>query len=246
MSKRILTNFLSILIPIKCVVCLRRISAGPICGYCNNLKDFEIIRDYCRVCSTIFEGSELICPLCTIRPPIVEAIRALWWYRDNVAWMIRAAKYKPSLKLTRIAAGALAEATERILDGLTPTNLIIPLPSSQSSLLQRGFNQSEILAHFIALRTKIEIDLQSLKLHAAAQRRAAIAREKRTNNFAGKFRVRQQRVIGKRILLVDDVVTTGATAAAATRALLSSGASAVQLICLARAPGELTALRQRA
>ena len=245
MILRVLSGLLSILAPCSCVVCDRSVKRGFLCTRCADLSALEIsLPNSCSVCAISYCEGESICPRCVASPLLVDGVRALVWYRDSAAWLIRAAKYRPSLALTRYAADLLAKSAPKLMRDLTPLELIVPLPASRSSLHTRGFNQSYVLALAVARSLQLPTSPAALKIRRKFIRRALIARNKRSLNFEGAFSACWRKVQGKRILLIDDVVTSGATAASATRALKRAGALSVHLLCFARAPGELDNLRK--
>ena len=244
MRPNIISDLLAILAPHACVVCDRSIRTGLICLACADLSRLWITPERCcKICSIAFQEPALTCPRCAASPLLVESVRALVWYRDSSAWLIRAAKYKPSLALMRLLARLLAQHCAALMRNLPEADLIVAIPSSRTSLNQRGFNQSQILGQAVAAAMGLPLRASALKIRKHFTRRALLARNKRSLNLAGAFRASTASVAGKRVLLIDDIVTSGATAAAATRALRRSGAASVQLLCFARAPGDLTYLR---
>ena len=244
MRLSLFSDLLAVLSPCACAVCDRRISAGFICTHCLDLSQLVISgRARCSICSIAYHGNEACCPACAQTPLLVKSVRALVWYRDASAWLLRAAKYKPSLALTHLIARTLAQNSRTLLQNTQTAHLVIAVPASRTSLRQRGFNQSLVLAKAVATELGLPLCDSALKIRKRFTRRALLSRDKRSSNLAGSFCAEAKRVALKRILLVDDIVTSGATAAAATRALLRAGASSVQLLCFARAPGELTNLR---
>jgi len=157
--------------------------------------------------------------------------------------LIRAAKYRPSLALTRLLAEMLAQECDQLRCDLPAAQLVTYIPASRESLLIRGFNQSQLIAAAVAKHLRLPLVGAALHLRGHATRSALLAREKRRLNFSGAFTAVPRHVADKTVLLIDDVVTSGATAASATRALRRAGASSVQLLCFARAPGEIENLR---
>ena len=109
------------------------------------------------------------------------------------------------------------------------------MPLHWRKRLERGFNQSELLAKFLAKRTGIPL-VKSLQRRKQTDPQAGLTRAQRRTNVAGAFEVnRRQEVQGRHILLIDDVLTTGATASACSAVLKRAGAKRVTVLTLARA-----------
>jgi ComF family protein len=119
---------------------------------------------------------------------------------------------------------------------LNTASRIVPVPLHPQRLRERGFNQAQLLAEAVASRTKLPLDKSSLvrTLHTA-RHRAGLDAEARRETVRGAFTVRSPRLIaGERILLVDDVLTTGATVSACAQALTEAGAIDVFVLTLGR------------
>lgn len=115
--------------------------------------------------------------------------------------------------------------------------IVVPVPTTKSRIRERGYNQAELLARAYARRTGRRIELV-LERVSASQTQTVLQPAARGANVAGAFRVTRdgERLIqGEHLLLVDDVLTTGATAAECTRTLVAAGARCVSLLTFARA-----------
>jgi ComF family protein len=130
--------------------------------------------------------------------------------------------------------GLLQEKAKRLSERF---DLIVPLPVTEGRLRERGFNQTYILSEEIARMTHKPIDCLSLIKTKETKDQYTLGREARTRNLIGVFAVRNPEGIkGRRILLVDDLFTTGATASEASKALLRAKAARVEVFALARTP----------
>ena len=115
--------------------------------------------------------------------------------------------------------------------------MIIPVPLSKRRFLERGFNQAEVLAELLAKETALKIDKQSLarKVHTPVHR-AAMDRRARELTVENAFEVTRPKLVkGEKILLVDDVFTSGATTSTCAKALKKKGADKVYVLTIARA-----------
>jgi ComF family protein len=134
-------------------------------------------------------------------------------------------------------AARLAPTLWDVAAGLD-ADVVVPVPLSFRRLFSRGFNQAALLARSVARERDLPMDTGSLRRVRDSPPSAGRARTVRERSVEGAFAVsrrRARRIAGRRVLLVDDVLTTGATAAAATRALVRAGAIEVSVLTLARA-----------
>ncbi len=151
-------------------------------------------------------------------------------YDGALRELIHLFKYGRMKPLAKPLGGYLASALPRDQQ----FDLVVPMPLHWRRRWQRGFNQSELLARLIARRCGIPL-VNAVRRTRATQAQAGLSNARRRENVAGAFRVRKpQKVQGRRILLIDDVMTTGATASACAVALKRAGAGTVTLLALAR------------
>lgn len=164
---------------------------------------------------------------------------------------IHAFKYGRLYPARRELGRMLAEAIGRLSDDAPKEMLVVPVPLHRSKFAQRGFNQARVLArHALGFLAKshpswdLTLADRSLMRLRATQSQAGLSPRERRLNVRGAFAVSDPAAVAeKHILLIDDILTTGATARAAAQALLDAGAAAVRVATLARAlrlfaPGE--------
>jgi ComF family protein len=188
---------------------------------------------FCLNCRTSFRNSfpldsEGRCMLCRSGRRGFDEAFCYGAYEGTLRKLIHLFKYSGMRRLARPLSDLLAAALprDRQFDAVTP------VPLHWRRRWQRGFNQSELLAQAIARRRGIPL-IRALRRGAATQAQAGLSNAQRRENVAAAFRARR-RVAGLRILLIDDVMTTGATAGACARALKKAGAKSVSLAALAR------------
>ncbi|MEA2639537.1 MAG: hypothetical protein QOF51_931 [Chloroflexota bacterium] len=192
----------------------------------------------CPRCSLPSPGGRT-CQRCEGHPHAVRAIIASYPFEGVVRAGILGLKYRGRRRLARVLTPALIAALER--RPLT-ADLVIPVPLSWARSRERGFNQSELLARPVAAALRLPLDTTSLlRARDTAQQTRLPARERR-RNVVGAFEVANPSAVAdRRVLLVDDVCTTGATLDACGAALADAGAAGVWALVLARdAPGRPT------
>ncbi len=175
-----------------------------------------------------------VCLACRASPPAFERAIAVWWYRPPLDAVLRAFKFGGLDFLGRgLAETALATDVARRLPAV---DLIVPMPLAWPRRLRRGFNQAERFARPLALR--LGVPLRSVVGRRGRPRpQSRLARVERGANVAETFRLRSRRgLAGRRVLLVDDILTTGATARAAAAELVAGGAARVTVLVAAWTP----------
>ena len=170
-------------------------------------------------------------------PPVYDRARAVAHYSGLMRRLIHDLKFHDRDDLVRLLGGWLTEAGKDLLTG---ADLLVPVPLSRWRLLRRRFNQAARLAQEVSRRTGLPFDALSLERTRSTSTQVGLTREERIENVRGAFAVREARrhlVEDRRNVLIADVITTGATAAAATRALSNAGARSVSVLALALATG---------
>lgn len=230
------------LLPAECHVCGRPISQGVLCLKCQ--PRHALIQDdsnLCLRCGGIF-NSEGTCPRCELYPLPFESLTYLWEYGGLVRDFLCALKYRPSRSLCRLAGRLMAEELDK--RPFKNWDLIVPMMASPKTLQVRGFNQCRVIA--VAMRdnafslrsipiTEILLAMPGSK-GRRSEPRARLDRMKRLRSKVEIVVKNAAGIEGKRVLLVEDVVTTGVTVNAASYALISAGAKAVDVVALARSP----------
>ncbi len=187
----------------------------------------------CVACGTI--ASEPFCAVCAgmVEPePEVEfdgleRTVAVWVYQGPVAVAIRRLKYRGSLDVARPLGVAL-----RALTSGMPADIVVPMPLSHRRLLERGYNQAREMVR----GHPGPVVVRALRRLDDGPSQVGQSKLERMKNLEGAFVADHRRVAGRRVLLVDDVVTTGATAQAAAVALRAAGAAAVMLAVVGATP----------
>lgn len=207
----------------------------PVCARCLATPT-PIAADYfCVTCRTPFQNRFPLdeqgrCRLCRSGTRGFDAAYCFGAYEGTLRELIHLFKYGGMKPLGRTLAAHLMLALPRD----QPFDLAVPMPLHWRRKWQRGFNQSELLARAIAKRWSIPMKNAVGRTRATAAQ-AGLSNARRRENVAGAFRVKKAgQVEGRRILLIDDVMTTGATASACALVLKRAGAKSVTLLALAR------------
>jgi ComF family protein len=199
----------------------------------------------CRICGAPFNelsgdiavDAEQECGACLARPPAYDRARAALEYGDISRDLVLALKYQGRRDSLDLLASWMAAAGADLLTG---AHLIVPVPLHYIRLVRRGFNQSAWLAAALSRRTSIPLAVDTLTRTRSTPIQGGLSADGRRRNVQGAFKVRPSRmtkVKGQKILLVDDVLTTGATAEACSRALKRANAACVEVLTLARVAG---------
>ncbi len=224
---------LDLLFPPQCMACRAPVSDAGFCAACWSGITF-LDGPGCACCGLPFpvalEGDNL-CAACLARPPAFDSARAILAYDEASKGAILALKHADRLDLVPGFSRWLARV------GRTQDcDLIVPVPLHRTRLWQRRYNQAAELARRLAREFRLPADTQGLARSRPTPSQGAMPSAKaRRRNVQRAFRVPDPaRVAGRRILLLDDVLTTGATVEACARALKRAGAARVHVLALAR------------
>lgn len=180
---------------------------------------------HCPGCGGPSATSEF-CAKCGIQGPIFQGVTSAFEYGGVVADTVAGLKFRRATDVARRLAATC------ILPNGVDWDVLIPVPLHPSRLRARGYNQSALLAHYIGRRHRLVVDVVSLQRVRATPPQRGLSEIARRSNVHGAFKVteaaqRHGGLVGRRILLIDDVMTTGATLAACARALRSVQPAAV-------------------
>lgn len=218
-------------LPGQCVVC-RSWVRGRLCGACR--VSFAAARPRCERCAIALDNSQPLCGGCVREPPpFARAVTAVD-YEAPWSALIARFKFHAALELAPLFAqllqGAVTEPHDR---------LVLPAPLSEARLRERGYNQSWELARRLARSLRQPCDARLLLRVRDTPHQIELPLDRRAANVRGAFAVEPRRraeLEGRTVALVDDVLTTGATAAEMSRVLLQAGAARVEVWVFARTP----------
>lgn len=225
--------------PPSCLACRKGTDASnALCPACWGAIRF-IERPYCERLGTPFSvdlGAEgLLSPDAIANPPVYDRARAVARFDDGPARaLVHRLKYGDRLELARTMGAWMARAGDELL---TEADILVPVPLHRGRLVRRRFNQAALLARSVSDRTGVPMDAFALARVKATPPQVGMTRTQRAANVQGAFRILPERrgaVDGKAVVLVDDVLTSGATINAAARAVLRGGARRVDVLVFAR------------
>lgn len=225
------------LIPPICPLCQRSISAPGLCAGCFT-KLSLVTPPACRQCALPFDHDQgnPICGACLAKPPAFDRATAALRYDDTARQLILALKHGDRLDI----APLLARIIQPRCDDLAEADLVIPIPLHRWRFFRRRFNQSAEIARHLLVEAGLPQTIMQpdvLIRHRNTPSQGRKTRHQRSLNMRGAFRVnpaRSSALQQARVLLVDDVMTTGSTLDAAARVLKRHGAVSVAAVVAAR------------
>lgn len=233
MLERRLLQAADILVPRRCVLCGQPIGRRHFCRLC--LEALPFVGNACAHCGVPLafrQPAGVLCAACQVELPPYSAARAALEYRFPVDSALKSLKFDRALYYAP-AFGALLPPLARA--GFRDADALVPVPLHRLRQAWRGFNQSAELCRPLARHCRLPI-LTSVRRVRMTQTQSGLAADERRKNVAGAFAV-QGELHARRPLIVDDVITTGATCAALAQALIDAGAESVGVLAVARAPG---------
>lgn len=233
----IAASVVDLALPPQCLACHRPVaSEGGLCATCWG--GFRLIeRPWCEQLGIPFAydlGAGALSAEAIADPPPFARCRAVAHFDDVARGLVHGLKYRDQGELARWMGQWMARAGAELV---ADADLIVPVPLHRLRLWSRRFNQSAMLAQAVARETGRPLSPSVLRRIRATAHQVGLTAGERDRNVRGAFRVAPEdrpAIAGRRVLLVDDVYTTGATVKAATRALIRGGAGAVDVLVFAR------------
>ncbi|MEN3974318.1 ComF family protein [Emcibacter sp. SYSU 3D8] len=230
-------HVLDAVFPPQCPVCAVLVQDhAQLCPACWGQVRF-IGAPYCACCGVSLEfdaGGDALCLQCLTDRPAFDRARSVMVYDDFSRSLVLRFKHGDRLDTAPVFARWMARAGRELLD---EADIIAPVPLHWTRLLARRFNQSAILARHIARPGGPDFVPDLLSRIRRTPSQGALGRKERSRNVRGAFALSPRygnMVKGRRVVLVDDVLTTGATVGHCARALRSAGAGRVDVLTLAR------------
>jgi ComF family protein len=235
---------LDLFFPPLCPLCRARLDDGrrdPLCGGCWNGLE-RLSPPYCQICGRPFEVFEPSledgrrCEQCRRRRPPFAYARAATLYKETAREALHAFKFGGKRSMARPLGEVMALAGEA--SGLVEAvDCLVPVPLHGRRQAERGFNQSALLARHLGRRWRRPVVESALRRTTATRPQTDLGADERRKNVRGAFALRRpEPIVGRHVLLIDDILTTGATVSECTRVLLEGGAKTVGVLTVARVP----------
>lgn len=223
-------QFLDLVLPPRCIDC-RRLGVW-LCPECIS-RFPRVEAPVCARCggTVVTDG---LCARCRTSPLQIECIRSVIYFEGTLREAVHLFKYSGRTVLAE-PMGDLMAAYWR--QNPMPVDVVVPVPLHTARLRERGYNQAALLAREMARRAGLAVDAEVLVRQRATASQVDLDAQQRRENVRAAFRCSSDRLAGQRVLLIDDVCTTGATLEACSVALSEGGVRSVQALTLARARG---------
>jgi ComF family protein len=226
----LISIFLNIIYPSKCPLCGSKpdiFHYWPICSSCwSKIKRYT--GPSCRICGIAFSSEySRVCGQCLKKPPPFSTVINYGLYEGVLAEAINQLKFYGVKRLSKPLGGLLQSLN------LPRADYIIPVPLSPKGLRERGFNQSLLIARVISKRIKVPLAIDTLLKKKETPPQIGLSAKERLLNLKNAFEVKGD-IKGLQFLLVDDVMTTGATVTECSKELMKAGAKEVIVLTLAR------------
>ncbi|MFA5144584.1 MAG: ComF family protein [Candidatus Omnitrophota bacterium] len=258
MIRRLINGLIDIIYPKKCLACDKKLDASAAGASVIHYSQDKLLRDrpagdficggcwdgikrnlppFCHSCGRRLEKtsfSKNICPRCVKKKLHFDRAFSPCVYTGVTKELIHEFKYKNKDYLGSPLSGLMAEFIREYNLPMDCLDFIVPIPLHKTKLREREFNQAEVLSKYIAKEFRKDLLVGALLRHRPTKTQTGLETNERFLNVKGSFSVKKPGdVKGKNLLIVDDVLTTGATSSEAARALKDAGANIVFILTLA-------------
>ena len=233
-----LKKLINFVLPPRCLICNKQTSSyNTLCPECFHQINF-IVSPYCAHCGTPLIGvdlnsSNLLCALCLDKKDIFRLRRAAFLYDESSKKILLDFKFADHVENKKLLSQWLYWAGKDIFDA--GVDLIIPVPLHYTRLFKRKYNQSALLANELSRLSGIPANFSCLRKTKRTLPQVLCNQKKRTSNLRDAFTIFHSELIkGKRIVLIDDVYTTGSTVRECAKMLKKAGAKSIDALTVAK------------
>ena len=232
-----LQHFIELVLPAQCLLCRLPSNNKLICSHCQKVLIQH--RPCCRYCGLSLPESQAFCGDCLKHPHLFTQLHALADYQKPFPALIKKFKYKKQLINGELLAYLLIKSVTRNISSqqLSEIDYLLPVPLHKQKHRQRGFNQAQLLTEKLSKQLHLPVLLDVVKRHKQTNAQEGLSLAKRKGNLKNAFTVSPKlkaKLSGTYIVLIDDVVTTGATVNSLSRILLQAGVKRVDVWCCCR------------
>ena len=224
-------------LPARCLMCELSSNDKLICKHCQ--RALLEARTCCQRCGLGLNLSLPFCGDCLKKAHLFEKLHALGSYQPPYSQMVKKLKYTKKLLYGELLGELLTKSIRLNLSAqqISAVDYLLPVPLHTEKLRCRGFNQATIIAKVIAKRLSTPLLLEGVERHISTMPQEGLRLYDRKKNLNGAFSISpsvQQEIIGAYIVIIDDVVTTGATVNSLCHTLLEAGVQRIDIWCISR------------
>ncbi len=234
MIQQLFETAITFLFPAQCKVCEKNIGLESIPYLCNGCWDsLEIVTPpWCEICG--IQNVDGVCDVCATAPPRYGKLRTVAFYDAILQRIIHLYKFEKRRSLAKHLSDMMVNHIPNDCN-LKEYDYILPIPIHKNRLRERGFNQSTLIAQGISNEIGIDICTDAIVRSRNTSPQSSLTRDARQTNVVGAFGIKNRNLIrGKRILILDDVFTTGATVNEAVNMLWNEDPIEIDVLTLAR------------
>ena len=233
--RRLTEALLDLFFPqVTCMVCGsgEKVRCG-VCAKCREEMERYPLQDVCTICGKPSDGRE-ICLSCRADEPAYTAARAVYIYHGATRKLVQKMKFRGEYELpVRLFSESMAEA---LYDLGWSVDCMLEVPSTARTIRKRGYNQAEKLVRRLHALMGIPAVKDALRKKRGTRSQVGLGAQERRENLRGRILPGRgmRKIKGKRVLLIDDIYTTGSTAEECAKVLRQHGAAEVYVLCAAR------------
>ncbi len=219
-----------LILPPTCAVCKQ--AGDLLCSDCRSTLPRITVALCTRCGRSLASQADAYCQRCARQPLLLQQLRTPFFFEEPLSGIIHQLKYNGFFALAEPIAELMVDAWPEIVDNI---DLLVPIPLHEKRQKKRGYNQAALLAHHLGQQWNLPVAENGLRRSRHTPPQVGLSLAERQRNVTGAFVVGDCSFDGQRVLLLDDVFTTGSTLTAATQTLLEAGAKFVWGYCAARA-----------